>query len=190
MIVLGSVGIFIGLLGLILFRGYHHDHNIRHEIVEQKKNDFVRSVHTTIRNLDHNHSEYPLIEQRSISAPQPVIIPELVVTEIPTNQRKKHDVVIPSLHETYQNSFIVAKNQNDIKDERMSDSSEQQLRVPDRASVEFTRTRSKSGDSVMSSTFILNEDETILDDEFQNSRIFATLHALSLHSLVNIDLYI
>lgn len=37
MIILGSVGVFIGLLGLVLFRGYHHDHNISHEIGEQKK---------------------------------------------------------------------------------------------------------------------------------------------------------
>ena len=55
MIYLGSAGILIGLLGLLLFRGYHHDHNIRHEIFEQKKNDFVQSVCDTIRSLDMRH---------------------------------------------------------------------------------------------------------------------------------------
>jgi hypothetical protein len=52
-------------------------------------------------------------------------------------------------------------------------------------SVEFSRMRSRSGDSVMSSTFALNQDDLGLDDEFQKTRIYATLHALSLHSLVN-----
>jgi hypothetical protein len=68
MIVLGSVGVFIGLLGLVLFRGYHHDHNIGHEIGEQKKNDFVRSVYTTLRNLDINNenAENSLLEQQTI----------------------------------------------------------------------------------------------------------------------------
>lgn len=192
MIILGSVGVFIGLLGLVLFRGYHHDHNISHEIGEQKKNDFVRSVYTTIQNRDQQN-EQPLIDQRSLSAPPPVIIPELVVTEISTNnnhinvkseQRKKREMILPSLNDTYQNAFGISESKKiENKEERTSDSSDKQLRVPDRVSVEFTRMRSKSGDSMMSSTFTLNQNHGILDDEFQNSRVFATLHALSLHSL-------
>jgi hypothetical protein len=200
MIVLGAVGAFIGLLGIFFFRGYHHDHNIGHEIGEQKKNDFVRSVYATLRNRDINNenSEHPLIEQRSISAPQPLIIPELIVTESTTNthqnnnneQRKKrqleHDSILPSLNEAYQNSFIVSETTQQVKEERISDPSEQQLRVPDRTSVQFSRMRSKSSDSAMSSTFTLNQVGSDSDDDFQKSRVFATLHALSLHSLVNI----
>jgi hypothetical protein len=201
MILLGSVGVFIGLLGLFLFRGFDHDHNIGNEIVEQKKNDFVRSVCTTLRNLDMNNenTENPLMEQASVSSPQPMVIPELIVTESTANiysndtneQRKKeplkHDLILPSLNDTYKNAFIVSETSRQTKDERISESSEQQLRVPDRISVEFTRTRSRSGDSVMSSTFGLNQDDSGLDDEFQKSRVFATLHALWLHSLVNIN---
>jgi Co/Zn/Cd efflux system component len=201
MIFFGSVGAFIGLLGLFLFRSYDHDHNIGNEIVEQKKHDFVRSVYTTLRNLDINneHTEHPLIEQSSISPTQPINIPELVVTESTSNtttnnnneQKKTHqskqDLILPSLNDTYKNAFIVSETTtNQTKEERFSDSSEKQLRVPDRISVEFTRMRSKSGDSMMSSTFALNQDYAALDDEFQKSRVYATLHALCLHSLVNI----
>jgi hypothetical protein len=193
MIVLGSVGVFIGLLGLVLFRGYHHDHNIGHEIVEQKKNDFVRSVYTTLRSLDasNENNEHSFIEQPNPSTPQSIIIPALIVTESPTNEvnkkyPSKHDLILPSLNDTYQNAFIVSETTDQIKEERFSDTSEKQLRVPDRMSVEFKRMRSRSGDSVMSSTFALNQDDSILEDEFQKSRVFATLHALSLHSLVNI----
>ena len=200
MILLGSVGVFIGLLGLVLFRGYHHDHNIGHEIVEQKKNDFVRSVYTTLRSLDINHDnlEQPCSEQTSPSSPQPMIIPELVVTESVTLMNNntnnetsvkrplKHDLILPSLNDTYKNAFIISENPNRIKEDPTSDGSDKQLRVPDRTSVEFTRMRSRSGDSVMSSTFALNHDDAVLEDEFQKSRVFATLHALSLHSLVNI----
>lgn len=193
MIFLGSVGVFIGLLGLVLFRGYRHDHNIGHEIVEQKKNDFVRSVYTTLRSLDANHenTEPSFVEQPNPSIQQPIIIPELVVTESTTNEiskkrSSKHDLILPSLNDTYQNAFTISETTDQIKEERFSDSSEKQLRVPDRISVEFTRMRSRSGDSVASSTFALNQDDTILEDEFQKSRVFATLHALSLHSLVSI----
>jgi len=205
MIFFGSVGVFIGLLGLFLFRGYDHDHNIGNEIVEQKKNDFVRSVYTTLRNLDINNenTEHPLIEQSSISPTQPIIIPELIITESTSNtstnnnnnnnnneqkrtRQSKQDLILPSLNDTYKNAFIVSEKTNQTKEERFSDCSETQLRVPDRVSVEFTRMRSRSGDSIMSSTFALNQDDSALDDEFQKSRVYATLHALCLHSLVNI----
>ncbi|CAF1490641.1 unnamed protein product [Adineta ricciae] len=199
MILLGTGGCVIGLLGLFLFRGYRHDHNIGHEIVEQKKNDFVRSVYTTLRNLDTNTepNENPLVEQATLPSNRPsIIVPELVVTESSTNtnpppnndQRRKralsNDLILPSLNDTYKNSFIVSGSSTEpVREERTSDTSEKQLRVPDRVSVEFTRMRSRSGDSVMSSTFALNQMESDPEDDLQNSRIFATLHALSLHSL-------
>ena len=201
MILLGTGGCVIGLLGLFLFRGYRHDHNIGHEIVEQKKNDFVRSVYTTLRNLDTNTepNENPLIEQATLPSNRPsIIVPELVVTESSTNtnpppnndQRRKralsNDLILPSLNDTYKNSFIVlGPSTEPVREERTSDTSEKQLRVPDRVSVEFTRMRSRSGDSVMSSTFALNQMDLDTEDDLQNSRVFATLHALSLHSLVS-----
>ena len=194
MIFLGSAGVFIGLLGLFLFRGYHHDHNIGHEIVEQKKNDFVQSVFTTLRTRDLTH-EQSFVEETAIPSPtHAMIVPELVITESSAvtnnnDQRKKRqfqqDLILPSLNETYKNAFVVADRGERVKVERPSnDSHEQQLKVPNHFSRQFSRPRSKSGDSVMSSTFGLNQHPTDLDDHFQNTRVFATLHALSLHSLV------
>ncbi|CAF1215944.1 unnamed protein product [Rotaria sp. Silwood1] len=198
MILLGSVGVFIGLLGLFLFRGYDHDHNIGHEIVEQKKNDFVRSVYTTLRNLDMNNENIndSLMRQTSTSNPQPIVIPELVVTESTTNtnnnnnnnnnnnhieqgEQSKQNLVLPSLNDTYKNAFVVSEITSPITDDHVSDVSEQQLRVP----VEFKRTRSRSGDSIISSISFLHQDDSVLEDEFQKSRVYATLHALCLHSL-------
>ena len=205
MIYLGSASVFIGLLGLLLFRGYHHDHNISHEIDEQKKNDFVRSVHTTLRNLDRTseHSEKPLLDRRTMPTMSlPITVPELVVTGSTTSISNNNsyttfnkpvtspqELILPSLNETYQSAFIVSDPRDSMKQDRLSDTLDQQLRVPESTSMEFTRMRSRSGDSVMSSTFALNQNPASCDDEFQESRVYATLHALSLHSLVGRHLF-
>jgi Co/Zn/Cd efflux system component len=41
MIILGTLGFIVGLLGMILFWGYHHDHNIEEEINQKKRHDFL-----------------------------------------------------------------------------------------------------------------------------------------------------
>jgi hypothetical protein len=41
MIILGGTGIFVGILGMVMFFGYHHDHDIEEEITESKKDDFL-----------------------------------------------------------------------------------------------------------------------------------------------------
>ena len=48
MIILGVLGIIVGLLGMVLFWGYHHDHDIEEEINEKKRRDFLAwtSKHT------------------------------------------------------------------------------------------------------------------------------------------------
>ena len=202
MIFLGSLGVFIGLLGIFLFRGYDHDHNIGHEIVEQKKNDFVRSVCTTLRSLNMNNEnvEDPLIPQTSVSAARSVHIPDLIVTESTTNTNNNNEnndknnnidesrtqsleqiLILPSLNDAYQNALTASDKPHEIGEHI----SERQLRVAELESLELKRTRNKSGDSIMSSTFTLNQDTFALDDEFQKSRVYATLHALCLHSLVN-----
>ncbi|CAF3682072.1 unnamed protein product [Rotaria socialis] len=199
MIRLGSVGVFIGLLGLVLFRGFDHDHNIGHEIVKQKKNDFVRSVYTTLRSLDASNetTQDPFMRQTSVSNSQPIVIPELIVTESPSNiynnnnnnnniEQKiqpKPNLILSSLNDTYQNAFIASDIASSFTEEHITDAGEKQLRVPGRVSVEFKRTRSRSGDSIISSTSFLDHDDLVLEDEFQKSRVFATLHALCLHSL-------
>jgi len=162
MIYLGSAGICIGLLGLFLFRGYRHDHNIGNEIVEQKKIDFVQSVCNTIRNLDKNQDE-SLVNETSLN--------------INEQRNKRYDLLLPSLNDSYTNAFLVADKNEKIY--------QQQLRLPDKTSIRLNRMRRNSGESTISSILILNEDKTELDDEFQESRVYATLHALCLHSLVN-----
>ncbi len=177
MIYLGSAGVCIGFLGIVLFRGYHHDHNIQDEIVEQKKIDFVQSVCHTLRNLDNNHSN-----------PEQSLIPSDNETSGNLNEQRKtrHDSILPSLNETYADTFIVV----DQSDKEYFHSNEQQLRVPERTGMGLNRMRSTSGESTVSSTLVLNEDKGELDDPFQETRVYATLHALCLHSLVNILMYL
>jgi hypothetical protein len=161
MIYLGSAGVCIGLLGLVLFRGYRHDHNIGNEIVEQKKNDFVQSVCNTIRDLDKNHlnQEESLVDETSLN--------------INDQQKPRDDPIVPLLNDT----FVVADKNETVY--------QRQLCVPDKTTIRLNLMRSNSGESTISSKLILNEDKTELDDEFQESRVYATLHALCLHSLVN-----
>lgn len=163
MIYLGIAGICIGLLGLFLFRGYHHDHNIGHEIVEQKKNDFVQSVYTTIQNLDKNQTNSPELISNDAS-----------LSLIEQKQKKRHDLILPSLNDTYTNAFIVA--------DRIEKVYEKELRVPVKSTK---RIRRNSRESMIETTIILNDNKRELDEEFQESRVYATLHALCLHSLVS-----
>lgn len=169
MIYLGAAGVFIGLLGLFLFRGYDHDHNIGDEIVEQKKIDFVQSVHNTLRNHDL------LSSNGNLNTMNPTLNNTFL--------NDRHPSIIPSLNETYTNAFVVADRTTKI-DETSSMLRESQLRVP--TSNGTRRSRTQSGDSVLSTTVVLENGHTVLADDFQESRVFATLHALCLHSLVNI----
>jgi cation diffusion facilitator family transporter len=41
MIALGIYGILVGFAGMVIFWGYHHDHDIEEEIVEKKRHDFL-----------------------------------------------------------------------------------------------------------------------------------------------------
>ena len=190
MIYLGATGVCIGLLGLLLFRGYHHDHNIGEEIVEQKKNDFVQSVCNTIRirDLNNENVDQPLIEATSMQT-----VPELVISETPppsNHQREKHDSILPSLTDTYTNAFVAADGANRLGKELLNNHTptrESQLRVPEATPRGWTRSRSISGESMVSSTSMLDdESKPPLVGDIQETRIYATLHALCLHSLVNI----
>lgn len=187
MIYLGAAGCLIGLLGLVLFRGYHHDHNIGDEIVEQKKNDFVQSVYDTLRNRDLNNGNL----DQFLNEQQPTV-PALVISETSSSlQREKFALILPSLNETYKNAFVAADNPTTTRRtedpfDDHSPTSESQLRVPENASQGLRRMRSQSGDSFLSSTVVLNDGETVLGDDFQESRVYATLHALCLHSLVSL----
>lgn len=183
MIYLGIAGFGIGLLGLFLFRGYHHDHNIGHEIVEQKKNDFLESVYDTLKDLHMNHSnlESPLVEQRSLTMKPALVINE---TSINLNEQTKHthESIIPSVNDAYTNVFLVV----DKMQQESVNHTRQQLSTPEKTWTKFQRLRTRSEESAVSSMLVINDDKVVLDDEFEESRVYATLHALCLHSLVNI----
>lgn len=51
-IILGVSGIFIGLLGIAFFWGYHHNHDIEEEIIKKKKEDFVSWTKKNVKNQD------------------------------------------------------------------------------------------------------------------------------------------
>ncbi|CAF0840972.1 unnamed protein product [Adineta ricciae] len=154
MIYLGFAGACIGLLGLFLFHGYHHDHNIGDEIVEQKKNDFVQSVCDTLRNLDSNQ-EKNSNEQSNTLLRSEVVINETSLT-VNEGDRSKQRLVLPSLNDTYTNVFRTAER-------AQSDEHGKQLRVPNRI-------RTRSGESISYSTLALNDDKPELEDDFQESR--------------------
>ncbi|CAF3287704.1 unnamed protein product [Rotaria socialis] len=180
MIYLGTVGFCIGLLGLFLFRGYHHDHNIGDEIVEQKKNDFLDSVYDTLRTLHVNHAnpELSLVEQKNISIKTTLAISETSLN-INEQRTKRHKSILPSLNDTYTNAFLVA----DKTQPESINYNEQYLRAQDNTSDELNRLTAKSAESAVPSTLVLEEDKIVLENDFEESRVYATLHALCLHSL-------
>ena len=171
MIYLGAAGAVIGLLGLLLFRGYHHDHNIGDEIVEQKKIDFVQSVYNTLRSRELVSSNGNLTSSS---------LPNESASDV-RHQRERIPSILPSLNETYTTAFLVADR---TTNEGQTMLRESQLRVPTTNGT--GRTRTHSGESILSTTLVLEDGQTVLADEFQESRVYATLHALCLHSLVNI----
>jgi Co/Zn/Cd efflux system component len=44
LILLGGMGVVVGLVGMAMFCGYHHDHNIEEEINTRRKSDLVSSA--------------------------------------------------------------------------------------------------------------------------------------------------
>jgi cation diffusion facilitator family transporter len=122
MIILGGIGILVGIFGMIIFWGYHHDHNIQKEIYQNKKMDFLNWT-----------TKYTQVKRKS-----------------PTVTRQNTIVETPLIIEPEINQF----------DKTISN----QLKP-------------------MNVSSTLN-DFTYENVEFGGSRIYATLHALCLHSFV------
>jgi Co/Zn/Cd efflux system component len=63
LIMLGIIGIFVGILGMGMFWGYHHDHDIEEEINEKKKKDFLvwTKKHTKSKHKSTTVVETPLM---------------------------------------------------------------------------------------------------------------------------------
>ena len=60
MVFLGFLGISVGILGMIMFWGYHHDHDIEEEINEKRGADFL----TSIKNHVKSKHKSPTVSQQ------------------------------------------------------------------------------------------------------------------------------
>ena len=133
MILLGILGIFVGILGMIMFWGYHHDHDIEEEINEKRQVDFL----TSIRNHVKSKHKSPTVSRQTTVVSSPLLTEtEANETTTTTNSSKKlSDELKP----------------NNIQPRRLS-----------------------------------NLDAFTYDNvQIGESRIYATLHALCLHSFVS-----
>ncbi|CAF3622432.1 unnamed protein product [Adineta steineri] len=129
MIILGGSGIVVGILGMLMFWGYHHDHDIEEEITEKKKVDFLT---WTSKHMKSKHkSPVSLHQTKVVEAP---LLSEQ--TKIETGEQSSKDLDI-----------------------------EIQPRIPQQ--------RRPTLDAF-----------TYENVQIEESRIYATLHALCLHSLV------
>jgi cation diffusion facilitator family transporter len=131
LIIIGSSGIFVGILGMIMFWGYHHDHDIEKEINQKKKKDLLAwtKKHTKSRSKSINGAIHNLIIQT------------------------------PFLTEQDQNEIVDQSDKN-INNEINPQNIQQPLTTLDAYTYENV--------------------------EMGESRIYATLHALCLHSFVRV----
>jgi Co/Zn/Cd efflux system component len=124
MIIIGGIGIIVGILGMVMFWGYHHDHDIEEEIHKNKKTDFLAMT-----------AKYAKIKR-------PLSI-ENAVVEIP---------------------LMIEPGRNEISNKKISSA----VNIPEHHK----------------STLDAFTYENV---EIGESRIYATLHALCLHSFVSIS---
>ncbi|CAF0899573.1 unnamed protein product [Didymodactylos carnosus] len=167
MIVLGSVGAAIGILGMLMFRGYHHDHNIEYEIVEKRKDDFVRSVHDTLQHeIVENY--FNSNDFGNIKLMEKSMIPQLIVRESIAEEQS----LINKQEDPYSLNLTDEGEKQQLKIELFENiDNNNPLKLPNI----YTRSNSRA------STYTYQPD--CLDDSlFEKSRIYATLHALCLHS--------
>jgi Co/Zn/Cd efflux system component len=129
MIGLGGTGIFVGILGMAMFWGYHHDHDIKEEINEKKKKDFLA--------LTKNYAES---KRKSLALTRQNIVVET-----------------PLINESVQYETSIQSNQN----------------IPNEIELPNVPQQSSNLDAF-----------TYENVEIGESKIYATLHALCLHSFV------
>jgi cation diffusion facilitator family transporter len=131
-IILGGAGIVVGLLGILMFWGYHHDHNIQEQIHENKRGDFL----SWTKKQEKARSKTPRISIQSVVVETPLMIDQL-------------------------ENDTVEQLDNHLRLEIKSKTDQQHGSTP----------------SILDSF-------TYEHVELEESRIYATLHALCLHSIV------
>lgn len=135
MIVLGLLGAFVGILGMIMFWGYHHDHDIEEEIIENKRNDLVQSI------KKHSKPKHrsPIVSRQTTVVNTPLFTENGANEADDSTEKKTSDELIPKNIPTRRLSNLDA----------------------------FTYENVQIG----------------------GSRIYATLHALCLHSFVRMNTF-
>ncbi|CAF0759733.1 unnamed protein product [Didymodactylos carnosus] len=168
MIVLGSVGAAIGILGMIMFRGYHHDHNIEYEIVEKRKDDFVKSVHDTLQHdIIEDHSQSHDVGNGKVI--EEMVIPQLIVHE---SIEEEQSLINEQQQTPYSLDLSTEDEEHHQKIELIENTDNNPLKIP----TIYSRSSSRT------STYT-HQTDCLDDEQFEESRIYATLHALRLHSL-------
>ncbi|CAF0875601.1 unnamed protein product [Didymodactylos carnosus] len=140
LIALGILGCVVGILGMLMFKGYHHNHDIEDEINEHKKIAFVASVHSKLPRKNRNSFK----------------------------DKQKQLLTDPS-----SDVAIEKRLQNDFDDVTASS--------PLSPSVVSYR-RSIRDASMVLPSYSYEEINDV--ENFEESRVYATLHALCLHSQV------
>ena len=134
MIYLGILGIFVGIFGMTMFWGYHHDHDIEEEINTKKRGDFL----TSIKNVVKSKSAAPTVSQQTTVVSSPLLT-ETEANETTTNPSEKE--------------VAFELKVNNIQQRRLS-----------------------------------NIDAFTYENvQIGQSRVYATLHALCLHSFVRVE---
>ncbi len=147
MVIIGGIGIIIGILGMIMFWGYHHTHDIEEEIHENQK---TNSVVLT-------KEDEEVQPQLSIDAEQILMVePSLII-------------------ESEENGMIELPLVLNHKSSNISENSS--LKVPNKKQQQLIHF-SPSYTAALS-TF------TYENVQIGESRVYATLHALCLHSFVS-----
>ncbi|CAF3332863.1 unnamed protein product [Rotaria socialis] len=126
LIILGVSGVFIGILGMIMFRGYLHNHDIKEEINEKRKREFLSFSKKHMKNLKR----------------------------IPTLSNPKESLETP---------LMIKQSQDEITDHRKK-----------------AKTSSKSVEQHPPDLDAFAYENV----DMEVSRVYATLHALCLHSFV------
>ena len=129
MILIGGIGIFVGIFGMFMFWGYHHDHDIEEEIYQKKKIDFL----TFTKKNSKNKKKSPSVTRQNTLVDTPLI------------------------NESNQINPLARTTSNE----------------------------SKSANVIQSNLDAFTYENV----EIGESRIYATLHALCLHSFVRIEIF-
>lgn len=92
MIFLGVLGIFVGILGMIMFWGYHHDHDIEEEINEKRRTDFL----STFKKHTKSKHKSPTFSRQTTVVSSPLLTEPEANETMNLSEKKISDELKPS----------------------------------------------------------------------------------------------